>query len=52
MVFFSRNKKTALDRLNYLKKVEPWNYKEYSKVKLAKKQIPHQIGWKTWVLKK
>jgi len=46
MVFFSKNKKTALARLKKLAKRD----KSYANktVKLAKNQIKHAAGWKTW----
>lgn len=46
-MFFSRSKKTAEDRLNYLKKMDSY-YRKFKGVKLSKKQIPHIAGWKTW----
>jgi len=45
--FFSLNKKTALNRLRELQKVEPY-YKRFKRVRLAKYQIPHIVNWKTW----
>lgn len=41
------NKKTALNRLRELQKVEPY-YKRFKRVRLAKYQIPHIVNWKTW----
>lgn len=43
MVFFSKNKKTADE---YIKK----NIGKGT-ARLAKKQIPHISGWKTWIIK-
>jgi len=49
MVFFSKNKKTAMRRLRELQEgVDSNYYKKFSGVKLAKKQIEHIQGWKTW----
>jgi hypothetical protein len=45
--FFSLNKKTALNRLRELQKVEPY-YKKFKKVRLAKYQVSHILNWKTW----
>lgn len=44
-IFFSPNKKTASLRLKAVSKRER---KSYTTPKLAKKQIPHITGWKTW----
>jgi len=46
MVFFSKNKKTAMMRLTNLAKSEK-KYKGKT-VRLAKEQIPHISGWKTF----
>lgn len=47
--FFSKNRTTALNRLKKLSK-SPIDGKYYKNktVKLAKKQIKHISGWKTW----
>jgi len=47
MVFFSKNKETALKRLKRLQKEDKF-YNRYKTVKLAKKQIPHIDKYKTW----
>lgn len=44
-VFFSENYETATERMESL-----YGYKG-KKVELAKKQIPHTSGWKTWAIK-
>jgi hypothetical protein len=49
MVFFSKNKKTAIARVKKLAKKESY-YKGKTPV-LAEKQIQHSSGWKTWKLK-
>jgi len=49
MVFFSKNKKTAMARLNKLSNTDTGYANK--KVVLAKKQIPHISGWKTWEVK-
>lgn len=48
MVFFSKNRITAMMRLRNLQKRDRF-YSRYSNVQLAKKQIKHIQGWKTWV---
>jgi hypothetical protein len=48
-IFFSKNKRTAIARIKKLAKRES-NYKGKTPV-LAKKQIGHISGWKTWKLK-
>ena len=50
MVFFSKNKQTAMKRVRNLAKEDP--YYKGKKVKLAKKQIPHDSNWKTWQIVK
>jgi len=45
MVFFSKNKKTAV---TYAKKVAKKEGRSYKEPKLSKQQIPHIQGWKTW----
>jgi hypothetical protein len=49
MVFFSKNKKTAMIRVKKLAKSDK-QYKNKIPV-LADKQIHHVAGWKTWKLK-
>ena len=46
MVFFSRNRITALKRVAKLAQTDR-SYKNKT-VLLADKQIPHASGWKTW----
>ena len=48
MVFFSKNKRTAIARIKKLAKRESY-YRGKTPV-LAKKQIAHVSGWKTWRL--
>jgi len=50
MVFFSKNKKTAIKRMKELAKRDK-HYKGKVPV-LAEKQISHSSGWKTWKLKR
>ena len=50
MVFFSKNRKTALQRVGNLSKTDK-SYKGKS-VRLAETQIKHSSGWKTWKLTK
>lgn len=51
MVFFSKNRKTALKRIKELQRTE--RYYKNKTIKLASKQIPHISAWKTWeVVKK
>ena len=50
MVFFSKNKKTAITRIKKLAERETY-YKDKVPT-LAEKQIKHISGWKTWKLKK
>jgi len=50
MVFFSKSKKTAIARIKKLAKKESY-YNGKTPI-LAKKQIAHISGWKTWRLKK
>lgn len=50
MVFFSKNKKTAIARLNKLSKRDKF-YKDKEPI-LAKDQIKHGAGWKTWKIRK
>lgn len=50
MVFFSESKKKAQARIEKLAREGDKRFKGKT-VKLAKKQIPHISGWKTWKLK-
>ena len=50
MVFFSKNKKTAISRLKRLAKTDKY-YKGKIPV-LAKKQISHSTKWKTWKIRR
>ena len=45
MVFFSKNKKTAVQ---YSKKIAKREGLKYTEPKLAKNQIKHISGFKTW----
>jgi len=47
-IFFSKDKKSAIKRLKELEKKEGVCF---STPKLAKKQIKHGSGWKTWKTK-
>jgi len=49
MVFFSPNKNTALKHLKQIGIHE--DYYRGKKPVLAKKQVPHISGWKTWDMK-
>jgi hypothetical protein len=48
-VFFAKDKKSALHKLHELKEHEKY-YKKFKTVNLAKNQITHILGWKTWRL--
>jgi len=50
MVFFSKSKTTAVKRVKELSKKESF-YKDKVPI-LAKEQISHSSGWKTWKLRK
>ena len=50
MVFFAKNKKSALKRLKILQNEDRY-YNRYKTVKLAKHQIKHINKWKTWIFK-
>jgi len=45
MVYFSKNKKTAIAHAKKVARAEGLKYKE---PKLAKNQIPHSSKWRTW----
>jgi len=48
VMFFAKNKNSASRRLNRLKREEKLCH---TGLRLAKKQIPHVAGWKTWTFK-
>ena len=50
MVFFSKNKKSAIQRVNKLSKSDKY-YKNKEPI-LSKDQIEHINKWKTWKLRK
>jgi len=51
MVFFSRNRKTAIRLIKRVSKED--DYFKDKTVRLARKQIEHKSKWKTWkIIKK